>query len=411
MKPAKATNRTFISKQRIMPLAYLRLSQPVVDPEEGRFIESMKTVVGHQQHVVPIGRARAGIYLLTRFAVQSGRKRVLLSPYTIPDVATMVTLAGGEPVFFDFESRSTACDLEGLESLMDSDTACVMVTHYHVNEPRIEAIRAACSRHGTYLFDDCALAFGGELHGKPVGALTDASVFSFSSFKTLNYFWGGAITTAVPEIVEFIRKEVSRWPRLKFRDYLKQAVNCLKYDVASRPPVFNTLTFPHMRRRALRTADSRGLQNVRTESDALIPSLTSRPSSTAFAEWNSKIGRVPAVIQNRRAIAAIYRATLGERMVSAGIADDVIAGSCFVNFPVWVGAEARQGVYREMAAAGFDIGHNLYPNVHRYPRFEGSSGSSCNVQALTEACVYLPTHLGVSPAYADRIARRLAQLL
>jgi dTDP-4-amino-4,6-dideoxygalactose transaminase len=94
------------------------------------------------------------------FAVRSGRRRVLLSPYTIPDVVTMVIL-GGEPVFFDFEPNSTSCEINLFDSLINDHTACAMITHYHVNEPRLAEITGLCRARGVFLFDDCAISFGG----------------------------------------------------------------------------------------------------------------------------------------------------------------------------------------------------------------------------------------------------------
>ena len=84
----------------------------------------------------------------------------------------------------------------------------MIVTHYHVNERRLPEIAELCRGHGAYLFDDCALSFGGSIGGRPIGTLTDASVFSFSSFKLLNYFWGGLITTRDPSIAHAFARTV-----------------------------------------------------------------------------------------------------------------------------------------------------------------------------------------------------------
>jgi len=398
-----------VAKQRIAPISYLRLLRAGTPDDETRFCDAMRLRLGGATHVLPVGRARAGIYLLTRFAVSTGRNRVLLSPYTIPDVVTMVMLAGGEPVFFDFEADSTASDVAHIESLIDQRTACVMVTHHHVNEPRLADIARICRAHGAYLFDDCAIAFGGSIGGRPLGTLTDASVFSFSSFKFLNFFWGGMVTTANSEIARFLADIMRDWPRLTAADYLRPARACLIYDLASRPLPFGTIVFPFVRRRIRKSGIAQSLENARIETTSLNATLTARPALTAFAEWNSKLDRIDGWLEHRRSIARIYGRHLGDRMVSAKSAGIALDGSCFVNFPLVVPEERRDQVCRAMMLAGYDVGRNLYPNVHRHPKFSGAAGSSGQVERLSRSTIFLPTHLGVSAAYAEEIAGKLIE--
>lgn len=396
-----------IAKQRINPIAYWRLFTSGSAGDEAHLLSAMTDHFGPSCSVFPLGRARAGIYLLVKFAVREGRRKVLLSPYTIPDVVNMVLLAGGQPVFFDCESGCTSCDIDQFESTIDNATACAMVTHHHVNEPRLVELQALCRARGIYLFDDCAIAFGGSVAGRPLGVLTDASIFSFSSFKLLNFFWGGLVTTCNDEIAQFVGRTVEPWLRLSRADYRVPALRCLEYDVASRPPLFDKVIFPLLRRRSRRSGGTAGLEFVRIETETLDRTIASRPSYAAFAEWNRKLPKVDAWLSHRRAIAHVYSRTLGDRMVSANFPQAVREGSCFVNFPVLVSEERRDAIGQEMMLAGYDIGRSLYPNVHRHPRFREFAGCSGNVDRLVNGTVYLPTHFGVSEAYAQDLAGEL----
>ena len=107
----------------------------------------------------------------------------------------------------------------------------------------------------------------------------------------------------------------------------------------------------------------------------------------------------------------MYQERLGEHMVSAGTEKSVFDGSCFVNFPILVPEARRDTICRDMLLSGFDVGQNLYPNVHRHPKFVGVAGASENVDRLIRSSIYLPTHFGVSIAYAEAIAARLSELL
>jgi hypothetical protein len=86
----------------------------------------------------------------------------------------------------------------------------------------------------------------------------------------------------------------------------------------------------------------------------------------------------------------------------------MLAGACFVNFPVVVPQERHTEIVRSMMLSGFDVGRSLYPNVHRHPKFTSIAGQSANVGRLVAGTIYLPTHFGVTDAYAEEIAARLA---
>jgi dTDP-4-amino-4,6-dideoxygalactose transaminase len=410
IRPADCHGRV-VAKQRINPIAYWRLLTRGSAADEANFVSAMKARFGPSCSAVPIGRARAGIYLLVKFALRDGRRKVLLSPYTIPDVVNMVLLAGGEPVFFDYEPGTTSCDVDQFDSLIDDVTACAILTHYHINEPRLAELQALCRRRGILLFDDCAIAFGGSVARRPLGVLTDASIFSFSSFKLLNFFWGGLVTTCDDRIARFVRKTVESWPRMTCMDYRTPARRCLQYDLASRSPLFDKIVFPQLRRRSRQSGRPAGLDFVRSETETLDGTITSRPSYVAFAEWNGKLPNAAAGLSHRRTIARVYSRALGGRMVSADVPQSIVQGSCFVNFPVLASEQRRDAICREMMLAGYDLGRSLYPNVHRNPRFRAFAGYSTNVDRLVNASVYLPTHFGVSESYAQELAGKLSALL
>jgi dTDP-4-amino-4,6-dideoxygalactose transaminase len=397
-----------VAKQRIMPLSYGRVIGGGSKKDEARFLTRIGARFGPDTHAIPIGRARMGIHLLAKLSVKGERRRVLMSPFTIPDVVTMVVLAGAEPVFYDFEPGSTAASLESLGRLVDERTAAVIVTHYHVNEVRLPEIAALCRKHGAYLFDDCAISFGGEINGKPIGTLTDASVFSFSSFKLMNYFWGGLITTRDASLAHRLNEIAGAWPRLTPQQYRGAAQACLRYDLASSPLLFKALVFPIIRARIRKSAASKGLEPIRIETGEIDKTLTSRPSLAAFAEWTPKLDKAGAWLDQRRGIAAIYRRQLAQHMVGAATPERIIAGSCFTNFPVLVPEARCAGIARSMMLAGFDIGRALYPNAHCHPKFTGIAGETGNVDRMVASTLYLPTHFGVSPGYAEAIASRLA---
>lgn len=401
-----------VPKQAIYPTRYLRPLLSADPAAENRFREGFREMLGGRVHVIPLGRARAGLYLLAKFARRPGRKRVVMLPHTIPDVVNMVTFAGCEPVFVDTLPNSTNIDLDHLEQLVDDTVACVIVTHYHVNQDRLPEIRAICRARDVFLFDDCAIALGGDYSGAPIGTLTDASVFSMSGFKALNYVWGGAIATGDDGIAAQLEAEVQQFPRLAASHYKPHMLSVMKYDIATRDLIFPLLTWPRLKREMAADRAAKDLMTVRrAETSVLEDTVLSRPALGALAELSRKFGTVSDHLSHRRRIAEIYEQLLGDRVVSAETSEHVRAGSCYVNYPIVVDEKRRDEVFADLISQNFHCGMSLYPNVQETAAFSGCDGRSRNLSRLVASTITLPTHLKVQPDYAATLARAVLQSL
>jgi perosamine synthetase len=398
-------------KNIIYPLHYLRPMLPAPAASEAVFKESFAALLGGNVSVIPLGRARAALYILTKLALTETRRRVILSPYTIPDLINMVRFAGGEPVFVDCREGSTNIDLGRLAQLLDQGTACVFITHYHVSQSETAEIVALCRRQGVKCFDDCAIALGAEIAGQKIGTLTDASLFSLSSFKSLNFFWAGAITTRDAAIAEAAQRIVEAWPRLTLAQYRQQAVKTLKFDVATRPALFSRIVFPLYRKQIMASEVQDVLPLHRVESTSLDATITSRPALAATAELNRKMHTVAESLSHRRRIAAVYDRHFGHRIASVETAAEIRAGSAWINYPIVVGQALRNDVYREILSQDYDVGLSLYPNVQETAGFAAIPGRTDNVSSLVRSIVTLPTHPRISEDYAEALARLVAATL
>ena len=91
--------------------------------------------------------ARTGLFFGLQELIRPGQK-VILSPLTIVDVVNMVILAGGIPVFADIRRQSCAIDPNQAESLIDSKTGAVLITHLHGESAGAHGFRDICRRRG-----------------------------------------------------------------------------------------------------------------------------------------------------------------------------------------------------------------------------------------------------------------------
>jgi perosamine synthetase len=399
-------------KQIICPLRYISpFFLGGADERERRFQKGFSELLNFSEPCLPLGRARTGIYLLVKAHVTPDRKKVLLSPYTIPDVVNMVVFAGGVPVFVDHLQCSTNIDMEQLADSLDDKVACLLLTHYHVNQGTLHTIISICEKKGVAVVEDCAISLGGTIDGVSVGGSSAGAIFSLSSYKFLNYFWGGMLVVQDAIKRRQIKEEVGRWRRFGFADYKGQILRTLKYDLATRPILFDFVTAPVLRRKQRRSTTAQMLHQPRIETETFDQTLQSRPSAGAFSEWNRKLPTVIPHLEHRRRIASVYSAILGDRMVSSEVSQVTISNSCFVNYPVWVGEKDRDAVYKQMILHRFDVGLSLYPNVHEHVKFRDVDGHSHQVARLCRGVISLPTHPRVASGYAEKLAKHLANIL
>ena len=374
------------------------------------FRDGFAALLGGGSEIVPLGRARTGLYLVVKNIVREGRRKIVLSPYTLPDVVNLVRFGGGQPVFVDFLPNSTNIDVRQLANLIDAETAGVLVTHYHVNQKDLRAISDLCRDRGVLLFDDCAISLGAQYEGRPIGSLVDASVFSMSGFKILNYFWGGALALPAGPLAAAIEREVSIWPPLASAKYWPQIRKIAAFAAVTSPTLF-PLVF-RLRRRQIAAGRIVDMFPVsRIESVALDETLLSRPSSAALAEWVGKFGSVETIVCHRRAIAAVYDDYFRNINVSAETPEALRRESAFVNYPIVVGEQRRNHLYRETLEAGFDVGLSLYPNAHETQSFHAVPGRTENVSRLVRSILTLPTHTRMTPEHARKLSQFLAAQL
>jgi perosamine synthetase len=397
-------------EKMIYPIRFARSWLNADAREETIFREKMASLLGQDNHMIPIGRARAGVYLAVKHTVANGRARVIMSPYTLPDMINMVKFAGGDPVFVDFLPKSTNVDVDHLQSLIDERTACVLLTHYHVNQPDTAEILNICRSRQARLFDDCAISLGAQLSGRPIGTVTDASIFSFSGFKIFNFFWGGMIAGSSSTLFDNMEAEVSRWPRLRMPQYFKQVIKVGRYGIATSSIAF-PLLFP-VRRKMIESGEDNDIFPLsRIETTTIDETITSRPSISAFAEWNYKFDTISDIIAHRRAIASVYDNYFKKICVSAETRDDKRMESGFVNYPIVVAPQKRGSVYREILRRGFHVGLSLYPNAHEMKNFADIPGRSSNVSSLVRSIITLPTHRRITIDYADRLAACVSEVV
>ncbi len=113
-------------------------------------------------------------------------------------IATWIaaTRVGARVVPVEPDPTTFNIDPKKVESAVTARTKAIVPVHLYGLPAEMDAIADVARRHGLFLFDDAAQAHGARYKDRTVGALADATAWSFYPGKNLGAFGdGGAITT------------------------------------------------------------------------------------------------------------------------------------------------------------------------------------------------------------------------
>ena len=311
---------------------------------------------------VALSSGTAALHLALATSGVGPGDHVLVSTFTFAATANAVSYCGATPVFVDSERESWNMSPDLLRAAVGrlaadgiAPKAVVMVDLYGQCADA-DPIRDTCSEHGMVLVEDAAEALGATYKGRMAGTLGDISVLSFNGNKIVTTSGGGMVLTRSSPQAERIR-------------YLATQ--------ARQPEVH----YEH------------------TEIG-----YNYRLSNLLAAMGSAQLKRLPSMIERRREINALYRATLSRR--------DEIG---FMPIPPWstwngwltcvlFGSTAdRDDVLRALAADGIES-RPLWKPMHLQPVFrDAPSFVDGTSEDLFMRGLCLPSGGGLSDTDVERV--------
>ena len=135
------------------------------------------------------------IHLLAATLNLGPNDEVIMPSLTYVASANGIRYTGATPVFVDSEYETWNIDPNTVEAAITPQTKAIMAVHLYGHPANMEPLRAIADKHGLLLLEDAAEAHGACYKGQRVGALSDASIFSFYGNKVITTGEGGIIVT------------------------------------------------------------------------------------------------------------------------------------------------------------------------------------------------------------------------
>lgn len=147
------------------------------------------------KHCLATNSGTAALHLaLTAAGVKPGDE-VIVPALTFVATALAVLHAGAVPVFIDVEPATLGMDPALLVGAITPRTRAVVPVHLHGVPCQLQPLLDIAAQHGLLLIEDAAQAHGAQYHGRAVGTLGTAGIFSLQSSKSLACGEGGLVVT------------------------------------------------------------------------------------------------------------------------------------------------------------------------------------------------------------------------
>jgi dTDP-4-amino-4,6-dideoxygalactose transaminase len=145
------------------------------------------------------GGGSSGLWLsLLALGIGPGDE-VIVPGFTFVASISAIVYARATPVLAEMDD-SFNLDPVDVESRITPRTRAILAVHMLGAPARLDELRDIADRHGLFLVEDCAQAFGATYQGQGVGGIGNTGVYSFNEYKTITCGDGGMIVTDDEEL-------------------------------------------------------------------------------------------------------------------------------------------------------------------------------------------------------------------
>jgi perosamine synthetase len=192
MAEINLTEEEIASAMRVLRSGALRQGEEC-EAFEGEFAQKVGA-----NYAVASANGTAALHLAFMAFLQP-EDEVLVPSFTFIATGSMVTMAGGKPIFCDVNPRTFLIDLEDARGKVTSRTRAIAPVHLFGNVCEMNDIESFAKEHDLVVVWDAAQAHGATFKGRDVGGFADFVCYSFYPSKNMFVGEGGMTCTNNPE--------------------------------------------------------------------------------------------------------------------------------------------------------------------------------------------------------------------
>ncbi|MBB5642787.1 DegT/DnrJ/EryC1/StrS family aminotransferase [Cryobacterium roopkundense] len=284
---------------------------------------------------------------------------VVVPSFSFIATSNAPSYVGARSVFCDVDALTGNVSAETVRAALTPATRAVIAVDQGGMPVDLDPIRALCDPLGIVVIEDAACAAGSTYRGRPVGAGAELTAWSFHPRKILTTGEGGMLTTSRPEWAERARQ---------LREHsMSVSATDRHASVLSPPEQYREIGF-----------------NFR---------MTDLQAAVGIVQ----VGRLDAIVERRREIAAGYADALAGIPGLRAVADPAWGTTNFQSFWIEVGPEYaldREQLLERLAVADISARRGIMA-AHRQPAYldhDGGTASLSVTEHLNDNTLILPIY-------------------
>ncbi|WHZ15588.1 MAG: DegT/DnrJ/EryC1/StrS aminotransferase [Nitrospira sp.] len=204
MNPIPITKPVFGEPESRALLQPIDTGWVVQGPFVRRFEEHFSAFTGARHSIATTSCTTALHLAVVALGVQPGDE-VIVPAFTWVATANVVECLKARPVFCDVDLKTFNIDVGGIEPLITSRTVGIIAVHLFGLCADMAPILDIAKRHGLWVVEDAACAFGSEYRGRHAGTFGEVGCFSFHPRKSITTGEGGMLTTQRADLDRLVR--------------------------------------------------------------------------------------------------------------------------------------------------------------------------------------------------------------
>lgn len=190
--------RQFIDQQDIEAVIAVLKSDYLTQGPKVLEFEKALAKTGGAKYAIAVSHGTAALHLAYLAAGLKKGDEVITTPNTFVATTNMLLASGVKPVFADIRLDTYNLDEAKIEKLITSRTRAIVPVHFAGHPCNMQKIKQIAKKHQLIVIEDACHALGAAYQNKPIGSLSDMTIFSFHPVKAITTGEGGAILTNHP---------------------------------------------------------------------------------------------------------------------------------------------------------------------------------------------------------------------
>ena len=163
-------------------------------PQVASFEKSMSERFCEGNQALAVGSGTDALHLSYLLAGVGPGDEVITPVFTCTATNIPLLYIGAKPVFADVDPGTLNINVEHARTLATERTKAIVCVHYGGLPCDMDELHKLAAELGVPVIEDAAHAVGARYKGRPVGSLSDFTMFSFQAIKHITTADGGMLT-------------------------------------------------------------------------------------------------------------------------------------------------------------------------------------------------------------------------